>query len=400
MRTALVIPFQYLRRRWLRRTAQDIKVDIQMMPTAEEHDKLLASLAAGAGAPDVAMIEINHIDKFVAKGGLVDLLTEPFNAGQYEKEMVSYKWTQASTPDGRLVAFPWDIGPATFFYRRDLFEQAGLPSDPESVAELVSTWPGFIDVATKLTNPDAQRWAMGNASDIVYTNFAHRNFFDADWNCVVNNERAVQLLTYAQEARNAGIDAKVDNWSAEWQTMLGNDSIAIQFGGAWFGGFLKGWLKPEGVEWESKWGIFEVPEDPGSNWGGSFLSIPEQSQNKEAAWKFIEFALANKASQNKMFAAVDYFPAYIPAFDDPMYQEADPFFGGQKTREMWVDIAANKIQPFVTTPMDAQAEQIFMSYVKKALDQNLDPQTTLDEACIEIEQQTAPDKEEALKLRQ
>src|SRR5690606_18251750 len=34
----------------------DIKLDIQMMPTAEEHDKLLASLAAGAGAPDVAMI--------------------------------------------------------------------------------------------------------------------------------------------------------------------------------------------------------------------------------------------------------------------------------------------------------------------------------------------------------
>ena len=101
-----------------------------------------------------------------------------------------------------------------------------------------------------------------------------------------------------------------------------------------------------------------------------------------------------------MFAAVDYFPAYIPAFDDPMYEEADPFFGGQKTREMWVDIAVNKIQPFITTPMDAQAEQIFMSYVNQALDQGLDPQATLDEACSEIEQQTAPDKEEALKLRQ
>lgn len=135
----------------------DIKVNIQMMPTAEEHDKLLASLAAGAGAPDVAMIEINYIDKFVAKGGLVDLLTEPFNAGQYKDDMVAYKWAQASSPDGRLVAFPWDIGPATFFYRRGLFEQAGLPSDPESVAELVATWPGFIEVAKKLTNPDEQR---------------------------------------------------------------------------------------------------------------------------------------------------------------------------------------------------------------------------------------------------
>jgi multiple sugar transport system substrate-binding protein len=83
-----------------------------------------------------------------------------------------------------------------------------------------------------------------------------------------------------------------------------------------------------------------------------------------------------------------------------MYQEADPFFGGQNTRALWVDIATNKIQPFITTPMDAQAEAIFMSYVNKALDQGLDPKATLDEACIEIEQQTGPDKEEALKLRQ
>jgi multiple sugar transport system substrate-binding protein len=378
----------------------DIKLDIQMMPTADVHDKLLASLAAGTGAPDVTMIEINYIDKFVAKGGLVDLLDDPFNAGIYEKDMVPYKWAQATSPDGRLVAFPWDIGPATYFYRRDLFEAAGLPSDPESVAEMMSTWPGFIEAAKKLTDPANQRWAIGNASDIVYTNYAHRNLFDADWNCAVNNEYAVQLLTYAQEARAAGIDAKVNNWSAEWQTMLGNDSIAMQYGGAWFGGFLKGWLKPEGADWEGKWGIFEVPEEPGQNWGGSFLAIPEQSENKEAAWKFIEYSMANKDAQNKMFAAVDYFPAYIPAFDDPMYQEADPFFGGQNTRAMWVDIAANKIEPFITTPMDAQAEQIFMSYVNQALDQGLDPQTALDDACREIEQQTAPDKEEALKLRE
>jgi multiple sugar transport system substrate-binding protein len=378
----------------------DIKLDIQMMPTADVHDKLLASLAAGTGGPDVTMIEINYIDKFVAKGGLVDLLADPFNAGMHEKEMVPYKWAQATSPDGRLVAFPWDIGPATYFYRRDLLEAAGLPSDPESVGEMMSTWPGFIEAAKKLTDPANQRWAIGNASDIVYTNYAHRNLFDADWNCAVNNEYAVQLLTYAQEARAAGIDAKVSNWSAEWQTMLGNDSIAMQYGGAWFGGFLKGWLKPEGADWEGKWGIFEVPEEPGQNWGGSFLAIPEQSENKEAAWKFIEYSMANKDAQNKMFAAVDYFPAYIPAFDDPMYQEADPFFGGQNTRAMWVDIAANKIQPFITTPMDAQAEQIFMSYVNQALDQGLDPQAALDDACREIEQQTAPDKEEALKLRE
>jgi multiple sugar transport system substrate-binding protein len=378
----------------------DIEPDIQMIAGADEHTKLLTALAAGSGAPDVGMIEINQIDKFVVKGGLEDLRESPYNGGKYEKDMVEYKWRQGTTPDGRVVAFPWDIGPATFFYRRDLFEEAGLPSDPEEVGQLTNTWSGFLDVSKKLTNPDKQRWAIGSASDIVYTNYAHRNFFDKDWNVIVDQGRPVELLQIALEARGAGIDAKVANWTPEWQALLGQGGIAIQYGGCWFGGFLKGWLKPEDVEWSGKWGIFEVPEDPGQNWGGSFLCIPQQSPNKEAAWAFIEYALARADSQNKMFRTVDYFPAYKPAFDDPLYQEPDPFFGEQKTRAMWVDIALNKIKEFVTTPMDAQAEQIFLSHVNEVLDQGLDPQEMLTKAAQEIETQTAPDKEEALKLRQ
>jgi len=377
----------------------DIELDIQMTKTADEHNKLLTSLAAGSGAPDVGMIEINSIDKFVVKGGLEDLLAAPYNAGQYQKDMVEYKWRQATSPDGRLVAFPWDIGPATFFYRRDLFEEAGLPSDPAEVAKLTNTWSGFLEVSKKLTNPSKQRWAISNVGDIVYTNYAHRNFFDQDWNVAFNKGGAVDLLKIAQDARKAGIDAKVDNWSSEWQTLLGQGAIAIQYGGCWMGGFLKTWLKPENVDWSGKWSIFPVPEDPGQNWGGSFLCIPQSSQNKEAAWAFIQFALANAQSQNKMFKAVDYFPAYKPAFTDPLYHEPDPFFANQKTRDMWVDIALNKIKPFVTTPMDAQAEQIFTSYIKQAVDQGLDPQKALDDAAKEVESQTAPDKQEALKLK-
>ncbi len=155
----------------------DIELDIQMMPGEEEHNKLLAALAAGAGAPDVGMIEINHIDKFVIKGGLVNLLDAPYDAGVYEKDMVEYKWTQATSPDGRLVAIPWDIGPATFFYRRDLFEEAGVPSDPEEVQAMTRSWEEFIDLAERFTDEDKQRWAIGNASDILYTNYAHRDFF-------------------------------------------------------------------------------------------------------------------------------------------------------------------------------------------------------------------------------
>jgi multiple sugar transport system substrate-binding protein len=378
----------------------DIKVDIQMMPTAEEHDKLLASLAAGAGAPDVAMIEINYIDKFVAKGGLVDLLTEPFNAAQYEKDMVPYKWAQASSPDGRLVAFPWDIGPATFFYRRDLFEQAGLASDPESVAAMVSTWPGFLDVAKQLTNADEQRWAMGNASDIVYTNFAHRNLFDADWNCAVNNELAVQLLTYAQEARNAGVDAKVSNWSAEWQTMLGNDSIAMQYGGAWFGGFLKGWLKPEGVDWEGKWGIFEVPEDPvrtgaAPSWRSRSRARTRKPPGSSSSLRWPTPTRRTRCLPRWTISRLTSRPSTTRCT-----RKLTPSLAGRRRVKCGWTLPPTRFSPssprqWTPRPSKSSCPTSTKRWIRTSI-----RSTTLDEACIEIEQQTAPDKEEALKLRQ
>ena len=127
-----------------------ITVNFVNTPFADAHDKLLTSFAAGSGAPDVASIEIGRVGGFTAKGGLVDL-KEQFDAGQFEKDMVSYKWTQGSTEDGRLVCFPWDIGPAGVWYRTDLFEAAGYPTEPEEVEAMIGgaerTWDDFFAFA-------------------------------------------------------------------------------------------------------------------------------------------------------------------------------------------------------------------------------------------------------------
>ena len=123
---------------------------------------------------------------------------------------------------------------------------------------------------------------------------------------------------------------KVPAWTEEWyfDAVQRTDCHAIS--GSWFGGFLKSLSTQKGA---GKWGVVPIPEDPLQNWGGSFLAIPEQSQNIEAAWKFIEYAMANADAQNRMFVNVDYFPAFMPAWNNPLYEEPDPYFGGQKTRE-------------------------------------------------------------------
>jgi multiple sugar transport system substrate-binding protein len=374
----------------------DITVTYEMIPgmAGGTRDALSTALAAGEGLPDISMIEINDIDRFVMQGGLVNLLQEPYNAGEYEDDFVAYKWDQAMTPDGRLLAFPWDIGPASLFYRRDVFENAGLPSDPESVGEMLSTWEGFIETGQQVADPANNVFWMGNASQIPYIYYAHKNFFDEDYNVAINNPETEQLLEYAKQVRYLGLDAQSTFWTEEWYSMLANGQIATTISGSWFGGFLKSWIDPEGA---CNWGVAPIPEDPQQNWGGSFLAIPDKSENKEAAWAFIEYVMGNVEPQNAIFEAVDYFPALIPAYDDPLYNEPDPFFCDQATRVLWAEIAQSPGLIF-TTPMDSAAEGAFNAEVAKMLNEDLDPQETLDAAEQAILEQTAQDREFLMRL--
>ncbi len=106
------------------------------------------------------------------------------------------------------------------------------------------------------------------------------------------------------------------------------------------GVFLKTWIAAGTA---GKWGVALMPtmaagQVRAANDGGSGFVIPDQSQNKEAAWAFVEFLTTRKESQNKVFAYGDIFPALESAYDDPLYVESDSFFGGQQTRKLYVEV--------------------------------------------------------------
>jgi ABC-type glycerol-3-phosphate transport system substrate-binding protein len=65
------------------------------------------------------------------------------------------------------------------------------------------------------------------------------------------------------------------------------------------------------------------------------LAIPAQCPNKEAAWAFIEYALCTREAQVAQYVNFDLFPAYLPALEDPVFREPDPFYGGQRVRALF-----------------------------------------------------------------
>jgi len=351
----------------------NIKLNFVNTPFADAHDKLLTSFAAGSGAPDVASIEIGRVGGFTAKGGLADLLAPPFDAGSLKNDMVAYKWTQGSTADGRLVCLPWDIGPAGVWYRVDIFEALGLPTEPEAVEELIGgpnrTWDDFFAFAKQLKEKSGGKTSLfaDAGTDIYGAVYRQQGEGYADGNKVLIEEKATRPFQLAARARKEGIDANIPWWGAEWQTGLRDNAFAGMVIACW----MQGGLTREQPDLVGKWRVIRAPE-ANYNWGGSFMAIPEQSKNKEAAWTFVKWACATAEGQNIMFKASGVFPAYKPAWQDPLYDEPVPFFGGQRAYRLWTEIGDN-IKAIFRTPNDLQLDDIVGAELTKVLQDGKDP---------------------------
>lgn len=359
----------------------DIEVELQVLGFADHHNALLTALATGSGAPDVAAIEIGYVGRFAVEGGLTDLSKAPYSAGQYKDLFVPYAWGQATTHDGRLVAMPTDIGPGSMFYRRDVIQAAGASIDA------VQTWNDLIALGRKVTRdtngdgkPDVFLIASANTvADAMYRGDIPEGegvYFNAQGRPVVDGPRFVKAFEAAQQVRKGGLDARIGAWSNEWYEAFKRGTVAIELSGAWLGGHLQNWMAPDTA---GKWGARNLPDGMYVSWGGSFYAIPEQSKNKDAAWKFVQFMTTRKDIQILAFKTTNAFPALLAAMDDPIFDEPIPFLAGQKARRMWADVA-QRVRVTVIHQGDPVAQEIVGSALAQVLDEGRDVKSALAEA--------------------
>lgn len=364
----------------------EVEIEYQFTDTGAFQQSLQTALAAGAEAPDVAMVEGASVGQYQNSPALENLLEEPYAAESMKDDFVEMKWNQCYSLDGtRMIGLPWDIGPTSYFYRRDVFKDAGLPSEPDEVFELMSTWDGVLQVAEAIYKP-GERWFYPNASYFYTLMFMNRDFFnEKDLSLRMDREGDIAAIEAALEIRKNGWDANtVDMWSTEAYAGYADGSIASVATGAWFGGFLKTDIDPEGT---GNWGITALPGGiPATNWGGSILVLPSQSENKTAAWAFIKYMMTDTTAQNKMFEAVDYYPALKPAWEDKaIYEAEDPYFGGQKTKEVWIDIAEKFPTDVFITLMDSTAEGALYTAVNAGLEAQAAPEQIKTDAAAAVE---------------
>jgi multiple sugar transport system substrate-binding protein len=112
-----------------------LAVRVEQLPWSAAHEKLLTAFA-GDATPDVAQLGNTWIAEFAALGAL-----QPLRAALDADRSIdpadyfSGIW-RTNEVDGVLVGVPWYVDTRLLFYRRDLFERAGVPTMPHD-------WAGF-----------------------------------------------------------------------------------------------------------------------------------------------------------------------------------------------------------------------------------------------------------------
>ncbi len=353
-----------------------IKVDYLMNNHGDHHTKLTTNLATGSGAGDVVVVDVEKIGPFVASGGLVNL-SASFKADQYKDQFAPYAWAQGQGADGSVYGIPVDLGPGVMYYRRDLLKDTG-----ENINEVIKDWDSYIAYGEELKKNNV--YLIASAADvaqaIIFTTVGDNEglYFDAKGEPIVTSPRFVKAFTIAKEIRDKGLDARITAWSNEWYEGFRKGTFATQLSGAWLLGHLQNWIAPET---SGKWGVENLPNGIYGSWGGSFLSIPKQSEHKEAAWKLIQYMTTEREVQLKHFETIGAFPANKTTYDSPIFNEEIPFLGGQKARLLFADVAKN-IKPVLPAKGDHVARAIIL---ENALMQVLDEDRDIKEALAEAE---------------
>jgi len=315
----------------------NIKIKVKASETADHHDALFTSLSAGSGAPDIAMLEIDQFDRFkVAQDRFANLYD--YGANDVKDQYLDWKWEVGENADGDfLFGLPTDIGPKALYYRTDLFEQAGLPTDPDEVASLINSPKAFEEAGLKIN----EKTGMPFVDSIE---MAYRAYLDAAKTAYLTPDNELNLgadsevkkaYDYAVHLNDIGIVGKYEMWSPEWANAVNKGEFAAELGAGW----LKGWMEGNAPDAVGKWKVATLPTEFAANWGGSYIAVPKETKHAQEAYDFIEW-LVSPDNQLKSFQSHGLFPSAHAVYDmEEFKSNQDEFFGGQASAPVFAEAA-------------------------------------------------------------
>lgn len=303
--------------------------------------------------------------------------------------------------DGKQYGVPMFIGTQVFYYRTDVFAEAGIESPPSTYAELA-------EVAEKIDSDDVSGIALRTAPSVSQLLFVwsawlyahggsyYSDFSDGDYSGVaLDSPEAAEALTLFCDLVQKHAPSGATNWSVDDVTrafLTGRVGMVQE--GAVFGGTFN---DPDSSQVADKIDTFTLPAGD----AGTFVpynthgwTIAGNSKKADAAWLFLQWAtMASTLTAATQTDANFGSPPLAEVYESPEYAEKYGFGDFVPTVTNTITVAdEGGVAPFEGDPNYtpgtsdwATVGQQVSEELSRAVTGQVSPETALEAAARHLE---------------
>ncbi len=350
-----------------------IRVKVQQMPWTAAHEKLLTAFA-GDAMPDLCQLGNTWIPEFVALNALENLDPWIARSGAIDREDYFSGIWETNRMGNHVYGLPWYVDTRVLFYRKDLLQNAGYETMPD-------TWEGWVEAmrAVKRQTGDdgyaillpVNEWAqpliLGQQAGAVFLK-------DGDRYGDFSGEAFREAFTFYVNLFREGLapslsTTQISNLYQEFS----RGYFSMYITGPWNVGEFKRRVPPE---LQDAWMTAPLPgpDTPGvSLAGGSSLALFRSSEHPEAAWKLMTY-LSAPEQQAAFYRLTGNLPARKQAWKDTTLA-GDPYM--QAFFEQ-----LSRVQPMPKVPEWERISTRVLEYAEAAVRGQL----TIDQALARLDQ--------------
>lgn len=329
----------------------DVTVNVTAVPWADAYTKFKAAIAANS-APDVAQVGTTWMGEFVTSLDALDPTPSSVDGSQF------FEGAWGTTlVGGTSFAVPWYVETRLVYYRTDLAQQAGVTE--------AADWDGLKAMAKGMQDKAGATWGIAlqpgqtgswqTVLPFMWSNGGNVANADATaWTW--DDSKNAEALAYYQSFFTDGISDKAPAQGTTEADFV-SGKVPMFISGPWMMASVENAAGDEAFK--DKYDVMLMPtkESATSFVGGSNLAVFKNTQNRDAAWKFVEF-LSQEETQIEWYQLTTDLPAVQSAWNDASLSADAKLakFGEQLQSAMAPPSVATWEQ--VSASFDAQVEQV------------------------------------------
>jgi multiple sugar transport system substrate-binding protein len=289
-----------------------IEVEIDALQYLKLRDRQLLEMSKPEGEYDVVSWVVMWKGEYVSKG-LLTPLSQFFTNGalvdpQYDIDDIADAYLQNGGivggkkgympgKSGALYGLPFGAETSILAYRKDIFEEQGI-EPPATYDDMRTTMAALSEAGIPAMTSRGKTGHQVTAGWLLHLAPLGGKIFDDEWNPVFNNEQGVEAAQVMREIAQTG-PAGIPSFGfgEAAAAFLGGDA-AMYLDTLKIAAMAR---DPKQSKVDSKVGyaLHPVGSRCGSETGGFAAGIPANSQNKEAAFLFLQY-ITSKAGDKRM----------------------------------------------------------------------------------------------------